>query len=264
MAKQLLFDDRSAGSSCKRGVKILADAVAVTMGPTGRNVIIDKSFGNPLVTKDGVTVSKEVELEDPYEHMGAKLVNEVASKTSDIAGDGTTTATVLARAIYDEGLRSITLGSNPMIVRKGIDKAAEAAIAALQAMSKPVESKEEIAQVGAISANNDQAIGSLIADAMERVGRDGVITVEEGKANATTLEFVEGMQFDKGYISPYFVTTPASMTCVLENCLILIYEKKISSLRDFVPVLEKVAQSGRPLLVIAEDVESEALTAARR
>ena len=260
VAKQLLFDDR-ARIKLQRGVKILADAVAVTMGPTGRNVIIDKSFGNPLVTKDGVTVSKEVELEDPIEHMGAKLVNEVASKTSDIAGDGTTTATVLARAIYDEGLRSITLGSNPMIVRRGIDKAVEAAIAAFRRPSKPVESKEEIAQVGAISANNDQAIGNLIADAMERVGRDGVITVEEGKGGATTLEFAEGMQFDKGYISPYFVTTPANMTCVLENCLILIYEKKISSLRDFVPVLEKVAQSGKPLLVIAEDVEGEALTA---
>ena len=260
MAKQLLFDDR-ARIKLQRGVKILADAVAVTMGPTGRNVIIDKSFGNPVVTKDGVTVSKEVELEDPYEHMGAKLVNEVASKTSDVAGDGTTTATVLARAIYDEGLRSISLGSNPMVVRRGIEKAVEAAIEHITNASKPVESKAEIAQVGAISANNDQKIGDLIAEAMERVGRDGVITVEEGKGNDTTLEFAEGMQFDKGYISPYFVNNPQNMTCVLENSLILIYEKKISSLRDFVPLLEKVAHSGRPLLVIAEDVEGEALTA---
>ena len=260
MAKQLLFDDR-ARIKLQRGVKILADAVAVTMGPTGRNVIIDKSFGNPLVTKDGVTVSKEVELEDPYEHMGAKLVNEVASKTSDIAGDGTTTATVLARAIYDEGLRSVSLGSNPMVIRRGIDKAVEAAIDHIQKAAKPVGSKAEIAQVGAISANNDHTIGNLIADAMERVGRDGVITVEEGKGGSTTLEFAEGMQFDKGYISPYFVTNPQNMTAVLENGLILIYEKKISSLRDFVPVLEKVAHSGKPLLVIAEDVDAEALTA---
>ncbi len=260
MAKQLLFDDR-ARIKLQRGVKILADAVAVTMGPTGRNVIIDKSFGNPLVTKDGVTVSKEVELDDPYEHMGAKLVNEVASKTSDVAGDGTTTATVLARAIYDEGLRSISLGSNPMVVRRGIEKAVAAAIEHITKASKPVESKAEIAQVGAISANNDQKIGDLIAEAMERVGRDGVITVEEGKGNDTTLEFAEGMQFDKGYISPYFVNNPQNMTCVLENSLILIYEKKISSLRDFVPLLEKVAHSGRPLVVIAEDVEGEALTA---
>jgi chaperonin GroEL len=260
VAKQLLFDDR-ARIKLQRGVKILADAVAVTMGPTGRNVIIDKSFGNPLVTKDGVTVSKEVELEDPYEHMGAKLVNEVASKTSDVAGDGTTTATVLARAIYDEGLRSITLGSNPMVVRKGIEKAVEAAVAHIQKSSKPVSSKAEIAQVGAISANNDQSIGNLIADAMERVGRDGVITVEEGKGGSTTLEFAEGMQFDKGYISPYFVNHTQNMTCVLESCYILIYEKKVASLRDFVPLLEKVAHSGKPLLVIAEDIEGEALTA---
>jgi chaperonin GroEL len=260
VAKQLLFDDR-ARIKLQRGVKILADAVAVTMGPTGRNVIIDKSFGNPVITKDGVTVSKEVELDDPYEHMGAKLVNEVASKTSDIAGDGTTTATVLARAIYDEGLRNISLGSNPMVVRRGIEKAVEAAVNFLNKSAKPVESKAEIAQVGSISANNDQSIGNLIADAMERVGRDGVITVEEGKGGGTTLEFAEGMQFDKGYISPYFVTSPQNMTCVLENCLILIFEKKISNLRDFVPLLEKVAHSGKPLLVIAEDVEAEALTA---
>lgn len=260
MAKQLLFEDR-ARLKLKRGVDILADAVAVTMGPTGRNVIIDKSFGNPVVTKDGVTVSKEVELEDPYEHMGAKLVNEVAQKTSDIAGDGTTTATVLARAIYEEGLRSLTLGANPMVVRRGIEKAVEAALETLAEMAKPVESKEQIAQVGAISANNDRKIGDLIADAMEKVGRDGVITVEEGKANETTLELADGLQFDKGFLSPYFVTNPETMSADLEDCFLLIYEKKISSLRDLVPILEKVAQTGRPLMIIAEDVEGEALTA---
>ncbi|MCH7686368.1 MAG: chaperonin GroEL [Planctomycetes bacterium] len=260
MAKQLLFEDR-ARIKMQRGVKTLADAVAVTMGPTGRNVIIDKSFGNPVVTKDGVTVSKEVELEDPYENMGAKLVNEVATKTSDVAGDGTTTAIVLARAIYDEGLRSITLGSNPMVVRRGIEKSVDAALEFLEEMAKPVESKEEIAQVGAISANNDSKIGKKIADAMEKVGRDGVITVEEGKGNETTLDLADGMQFDKGYISPYFVTNPEEMTAVLEDCYILIHEKKVSSLREFVPLLEKVSQSGKPLLIIAEDVDGEALTA---
>ncbi len=260
MAKQLLFEDR-ARIKLQRGVEILADAVAVTMGPTGRNVIIDKSFGNPVVTKDGVTVSKEVELEDPFEHMGAKLVNEVAQKTSDKAGDGTTTAIVLARAIYDEGLRSITLGANPMVVRRGIEKAIDAAIEHLVDAAKPVESKEEIAQVGAISANNDDEIGALIADAMEKVGRDGVITVEEGKANETTLDLADGMQFEKGYISPYFVTNPDEMKAVLEDCYVLIHEKKTSSLRDLVPILEKVSQTGKPLLIIAEDVDGEALTA---
>ena len=260
MPKQLLFDDR-ARLKLQRGVKQLADVVAVTMGPTGRNVIIDKNFGNPLVTKDGVTVSKEVELDDPYENMGAKLVNEVATKTSDIAGDGTTTATVLARAIYDEGLRSVSMGANPMVVRRGIEKAVEAAIAHLKTMVKPVTSKAEIAQVGSISANNDKAIGDLIADSMERVGRDGVITVEEGKGNSTTLTFAEGMQFDKGYISPYFVTSPADMKVILEDCYILMFEKKISSLRELLPLLEQVAQSGKPLLVVAEDVDGEALTA---
>jgi chaperonin GroEL len=260
VAKQLLFDDR-ARIKLLRGVETLAKAVAVTMGPTGRNVIIDKSFGNPVVTKDGVTVSKEVELEDPYEHMGAKLVNEVASKTSDTAGDGTTTATVLARAIYSEGLRSISLGANPTVVRKGIEIAVEAALKSIEKLARPVESKQQIAQVGAISANNDKAIGEMIANAMERVGRDGVITVEEGKGNSTTLEFSEGMQFDKGYISPYFVTQAEDMKCVLEDCLILLFEKKISSLRDFVPLLEKVARSGKQLLVVAEDVDGEALTA---
>ncbi len=260
MAKQLLFDDR-ARIKLQRGVDTLATAVAVTMGPTGRNVIIDKSFGNPVVTKDGVTVSKEVDLEDPFENMGAKLVNEVASKTSDVAGDGTTTATVLARAIYDEGLRSITLGANPTVVRRGIDRAVEAALQSIEQQAKPVESKQQIAQVGSISANSDKAIGNLIADAMERVGRDGVITVEEGKGNSTTLEFAEGMQFDKGYISPYFVTQAEDMKAVLEDCLILLFEKKISNLRELVPLLEKVARSGRQFLLVAEDVDSEALTA---
>lgn len=260
MAKQLLFDD-PARLKLQSGIETLAKAVAVTMGPTGRNVIIDKSFGNPLVTKDGVTVSKEVELEDPYEHMGAKLVNEVASKTSDLAGDGTTTATVLARAIFQEGLRSISLGANPTVVRRGIEKAVDAALESIQKLKKDVESKEEIASVGAISANNDQAIGDMLAEAMQKVGRDGVITVEEGKANDTTLDFAEGMQFDKGYVSPYFVTSPDDMKCVLEDCLILLFEKKISNLRELVPLLEKVAQSGKPLLIIAEDVDSEALTA---
>ncbi|MDA0808176.1 MAG: chaperonin GroEL [Planctomycetota bacterium] len=260
MPKQLLFDDR-ARLKMQKGVQTLADVVAVTMGPTGRNVIIDKSFGNPQVTKDGVTVSKEVELPDPYEHMGAKLVNEVASKTSDIAGDGTTTATVLARSIYNEGLRGITLGANPMIVRRGIEKAVDAALEYLRGMAKPVTDKEEIKQVGAISANNDNEVGQLIADAMESVGRDGVITVEEGKTSQTELTLAEGMQFDKGYISPYFITDSGSMTAVLENALILLHEKKISNLQQLVPVLEQVAQTGRPLLIVAEDVDGEALTA---
>ncbi|WP_417380877.1 chaperonin GroEL [Gimesia sp.] len=260
MAKQLLFEDR-ARTKLQKGVQTISDAVAITMGPTGRNVIIDKSFGNPLVTKDGVTVSKEVELEDPFENMGAKLVNEVATKTSDVAGDGTTTATVLARSIYQEGLRGLSLGANPMIVRRGIDKAVEAAVAAIEALAKPVTEKAEIAQVGAISANNDNVIGNLIADAVEKVGRDGVITVEEGKGNETTLSFADGMQFDKGYISPYFVTDTEGMKCILEDCYILIHESKISALRDLVPLLEKVSQTGKPLLIIAEDVEGEPLTA---
>jgi chaperonin GroEL len=260
VAKQLLFDDR-ARLKLAKGVRKLADAVAVTLGPTGRNVIIDKSFGNPLVTKDGVTVSKEIDLDDPFENMGAKLVNEVASKTSDIAGDGTTSATVLARAIYEEGLRSITLGANPTIVRRGIDKAVEAALEFFKATSKPVSSPDEIAQVGAISANNDRVVGDMLAEAMQKVGRDGVITVEEGKGASTTLKLAEGMQFDKGFISPYFVTDPAEMKAVLEDCYILLFEKKISSLRDLIPLLEKVAQTGKPLLIVAEDVDGEALTA---
>lgn len=259
MPKQLLFDD-PARLKLQKGVGMLADAVAVTMGPTGRNVIIDKNFGNPVVTKDGVTVSKEVDLDDPFENMGAKLVNEVASKTSDTAGDGTTSATVLARSIYEEGLRSINLGANPTIVRRGIDLAVEAALKFFAETAKPVSSKAEVAQVGAISANSDKSIGDLIADAMEKVGRDGVITVEEGKAAVTTLKLAEGMQFDKGFVSPYFVTDPAEMKCVLEDCYVLLYEKKISSLRDLVPVLEKVSRTGKPLLIVAEDLESEALT----
>ena len=259
MAKQLLFEDK-ARAKMLRGVGKLADAVAVTMGPTGFNVIIDKSFGGPTVTKDGVTVSKEIELEDPFENMGAKLVNEVASKTSDVAGDGTTTATVLARAIFREGSRMVAAGSNPMAVRRGIEKAAEAAIEHLRSMAKPVTSKEEIAQVGAISANNDPAIGELLADAVEKVGKDGVITVEEGKSTETTLELVEGMQFDKGYVSPYFINKPAEMTCVLDDVYVLLHEKKISSLHDLIPLLEQIAQAGKPLLIISEDVDGEALT----
>jgi chaperonin GroEL len=242
------------------GVDILARAVGTTLGPTGRNVILSKSFGGPAVTKDGVTVAKEIELPDPFENMGAKLVNVVASKTSDVAGDGTTTATVLARAIYREGLKSITAGANPTAIRRGIEKAVETAVTELTGkFSRPVSKKEEIAQVGSISANNDPAIGSMLADAVERVGRDGVITVEEGKTATTTLEFVEGMQFDKGYLSPYFVTDPATMEVVFEDALILLHEKKISGLREMIPLLEKVAQTGKPLLIVAEDVEGEAL-----
>ena len=259
-AKQLLFEDQARAKMLK-GVEKLADAVAVTMGPTGRNVIIAKSFGGPTVTKDGVTVSKEVDLEDRFENMGAKLVNEVASKTSDIAGDGTTTATVLARAIFKEGCRVIAAGSNPMAIRRGIDKATEAAVEHLKSMSKKVSGKAEVAQVGSISANSDKEIGDLLADALEKVGKDGVITVEEGKSMETTVKFVDGMQFDKGFISPYFINRPAEMDCHLEDALILIHEKKISNLRELVPILEKVAQSGKPLLIIAEDIEGEALTA---
>ena len=259
MAKQLLFEDH-ARSKMMQGVNKLADAVAVTMGPTGRNVIIDKSFGGPTVTKDGVTVSKEVELEDRFENMGAKLVNEVASKTSDIAGDGTTTATVLARAIFKEGIRNVVAGSNPTAIRHGIERAVKAAEATLLEMAKRVSSKDEITHVGAISANNDMAIGEELANALEKVGKDGVITVEEGKTRDTTVEFVDGMQFDKGYISPYFINRPGEMECVLEDALLLIHEKKISNLRDLVPILEKVSQTGKPLLIIAEDIEGDALT----
>lgn len=259
MAKQLLFED-NARSRLLRGVSKLADAVAVTMGPTGRNVIIDKSFGGPTVTKDGVTVAKEIELEDRFENMGARLVVEVAQKTSDLAGDGTTTATVLARSIYREGLRNIVAGSNPMAVRRGIEKAVAAAESKLLSIAKPVSSKEEVAQVGAISANSDNEVGNLLADALERVGKDGVITVEEGKTTETTVDFVDGMQFDKGYVSPYFINRPAEMDCVMEDAYILIHEKKISNLQALVPVLEKVGNTGKPLMIIAEDVDAEALT----
>jgi chaperonin GroEL len=259
VAKQLLFEDH-ARNRMLRGVEKLADAVAVTLGPTGRNVILDKSYGGPTVTKDGVTVSKEIELEDRFENMGAKLVNEVASKTSDVAGDGTTTATVLARAIYREGLRNIAAGSNPAAIRRGIDRAVDAAVDHLYSMAKAVTKNEEIANVAAISANNDKVIGNLLAEAMEKVGKDGVITVEEGKTAETTYEVVEGMQFDKGYLSPYFINRVETMDCLLEAPYILIHEKKISNLRDLIPILEKVSRAGRPLLIIAEDVEGEALT----
>ena len=259
MAKQLLFEDH-ARARMLAGVDKLANAVAITMGPTGRNVIIDKSFGGPTVTKDGVTVAKEIELEDRFENMGAKLVIEVAQKTSDLAGDGTTTATVLARAIFKEGLRNIVAGSNPTAIRRGIDKAVEAATARLIEMGRPVTGKEQVANVGAISANSDHKIGKLLADALERVGKDGVITVEEGKSRDTEVEYVDGMQFDKGYISPYFITDSGSMEAVLENALILLFEKKVSNIRELVPLLEKTAQTGQPLLIISEDVDAEALT----
>ncbi len=254
-----MFEDH-ARARMLQGVEKLANAVAVTMGPRGHNVIIDKSFGGPTVTKDGVTVAKEIELEDRFENMGAKLVAEVAQKTSDLAGDGTTTATVLARAIFKEGLRNIVAGSNPTAVRRGIDKAVDAAVEKLIELGTPVSDRKQVAHVGAISANNDMEIGELLAEALERVGKDGVITVEEGKSAETKVEYVDGMQFDKGFISPYFINDPATMTCTFEDALVLLYEKKISNIADLVPVLEKVAQSGRPLLIIAEDVDAEALT----
>src|SRR5947209_2475793 len=258
MAKQLLYTD-DARKKLFQGAEKLAHAVGITLGPTGRNVIIDKSFGGPTVTKDGVTVSKEIDLADPFENMGAKLVNAVAQKTSDIAGDGTTTATILALAIYQEGLRVITAGANPMAVKRGIDKGVAAATGKLEQMTKRLTKKEEMQQVAAISANNDPTIGKLMADAFEKVGKDGVITVEEGKTSTTELEFVEGMQFDKGYISPYFAINNPDLKVEFEDALILIYEKKISSVRDLLPILQKVAESRKPLLIIAEDVESEAL-----
>jgi chaperonin GroEL len=260
MAKQLLYTD-DARKKLLAGADKLARAVGITLGPTGRNVILDKSFGGPTVTKDGVTVSKEIDLADPFENMGAKLVNAVAQKTSDVAGDGTTTATILALAIYQEGLRAVTAGANPMAVKRGIDRAVEAAVGSLEGLTKKLSKKEEMEQVAGISANNDPTIGKLMADAFEKVGKDGVITVEEGKTSETTLDFVEGMQFDKGYISPYFVTNPQEMKAELEDCYILIYEKKLSNVRDMLPLLEKAAQAGKPLLIIAEDVESEALAA---
>jgi len=259
VAKQLLFDDQ-ARQRMLQGINKLSDAVAITMGPTGRNVIINKSFGGPAVTKDGVTVAKEIELEDRFENMGARLVAEVAQKTSDLAGDGTTTATVLARAIFKEGLRNVVAGSNPQALRRGIDRAVQAVAEHLESMSKKVSNKDEVANVGAISANNDRQIGELLAEALHRVGQDGVITVEEGKSRETKVEYVDGMQFDKGYISPYFINKPAEMKCDFDNPYVLIYEKKISNIRDLVPILERVGQTGRPLLIIAEDVDAEALT----
>ena len=257
-AKRIIFD-QEARESVRRGVRQLARAVKVTLGPRGRNVVIEKSFGSPTVTKDGVTVAKEVKLADANEDMGAQLVKEVASKTSDIAGDGTTTATVLAEAIFEEGLRNVAAGASPIEIKRGIDLAVEAVIAELEKNSVPVKGKTEIAQVGAIASNNDAEIGGQIADAMEKVGKDGVITVEEGKSLKTEVEWVEGMQFDRGYLSPYFVTNPESMETVLEEPFILIHEKKIGNIKDLIPVLEKIAKAGKPLLVIAEDVEGEAL-----
>ncbi|HEU4905815.1 MAG TPA: chaperonin GroEL [Solirubrobacterales bacterium] len=257
MAKQITYGDDSR-QKILRGVSRLADAVKVTLGPKGRNVVLDKKFGAPLITKDGVTVAKEIELKEPLENMGAQMVKEVASKTSDVAGDGTTTATVLAQAIYREGSKNVTAGANPMDLKRGIEKAVAAAIGELERLSKPVKGRM-IAQVGTISANNDEKIGRIIADAMEKVGKDGVITVEEARSMDTSLEVVEGMQFDRGYLSPYFVTDPERMECVLENALVLIHEKKISNLKDLLPVLEQVAKLGQPLLIIAEDLDGEAL-----
>ncbi len=257
-AKQLIFDE-AARNAILRGVSMLADAVKATLGPKGRNAILDKKFGAPTITKDGVTVAKEIELRDPWENMGAQLVREVASKTSDVAGDGTTTATVLAHALYREGIKNVAAGANPMDLKRGIDKAVEIIIEELKKLSKPVQEKKEIAQVGTISANNDASIGELIAEAMDKVGKDGVITVEEAKSMQTTLDIVEGMQFDRGYISPYFITDPERMECILEDVFILIHEKKISSMKDLLPILEQIAKMGKPLLIIAEEVEGEAL-----
>ena len=257
MANQITYGDASR-QAILRGVNSLADAVKVTLGPRGRNVILGKAYGSPTITKDGVTVAKEIDLKDPIENMGAQMVKEVASKTSDVAGDGTTTATVLAQAIYREGAKNVTAGANPMAIKRGLEKAVAAMTAELRRMSKPVTGPM-IAQVGTISANHDEAIGQIIADAMAKVGKDGVLTVEESKTLETSLEFVEGMQFDRGYLSPYFVTDPERMEVVLENPVILIHERKISSMKDLLPVLELVAKAGRPLLIVAEDIEGEAL-----
>ena len=257
-AKELQFSI-DARARLKRGVDALAEAVKITLGPKGRNVVIDKKFGSPTITKDGVTVAKEIELSDPVENMGAQMVKEVATKTSDLAGDGTTTATVLAQAIFREGLKNVTAGANPMELKRGIEKAVEAVVEQLKTLSVPSAGKKEIAQVGTISANNDKEIGNLIAEAMEKVGKDGVITVEEAKGLETTLETVDGIQFDRGYLSPYFVTDPEKMETVLEDAYLLIHDKKISSMKELLPILEKVAQGGKPLLIIAEDVEGEAL-----
>src|SRR5512138_781767 len=257
-AKEIVFDQR-ARELILKGVNTLADAVKVTLGPKGRNVVIEKSFGSPLITKDGVTVAKEIELDNKFENMGAQMVKEVASKTSDVAGDGTTTATVLAQAIYREGARLVAAGHNPMDIKRGIDKAVEAVVAQLKKIAKPTQGKKDIAQVGTISANGDTTIGNIIADAMEKVGKEGVITVEEAKGLETTLDIVEGMQFDRGYLSPYFVTDADRMEAILEDAYILINEKKISNMKDLLPLLEQVAKSGKPLLILAEDVDGEAL-----
>jgi chaperonin GroEL len=259
MASKKVAYDSEAREAIRRGVKQLAKAVKVTLGPCGRNVVIEKSFGSPTVTKDGVTVAKEIELEDAYENMGAQMVKEVASKTSNVAGDGTTTATILAEAIFDEGLKNVTAGANSMDIRRGIDKAVDAVVEELKKMSIKVESGKQIAQVATCAANQDKEIGEQISEAMQKVGKDGVITVEEGKSLETTVELVEGMQFDRGYVSPHFVTDPASMSVVLEKPYILLYEKKLSSAKDMIPILEKVAKSGRPMMIIAEDIDGEAL-----
>ena len=258
MAKMMAFD-QEAREAMRRGVAKLARAVKVTLGPKGRNVILQKSFGSPTVTKDGVTVAKEIDLEDVYENMGARMVREVASKTSDVAGDGTTTATVLAEAVFNEGLRAVVSGVNPVQMKAGIEKAVEEITGKLKEMSIPIKGKKEMAQVGSIASNNDREIGDLLAEAMEKVGKDGVITVDEGKSLQTEVEWVEGMQFDRGYLSPYFVTDPQQMQCVLEDCYILVYEKKISTVKDIVPLLEAVVNSGKPLLIISEEVDGEAL-----
>ena len=261
MPAKMICYGAQAREKMLKGVNVLADAVKVTLGPKGRNVVLEKSFGAPTVTKDGVTVAKEMQLEDKFENMGAQMVKEVASKTSDVAGDGTTTATVLAQAIYGEGQKLVAAGTNPMALKRGLDKGVAAVVEALKKMSKPIKSKSEIVQVGSISANNDEMVGKLISEAMDKVGKEGVITVEEAKSMETTLEVVEGMQFDRGYVSPYFITDPEKMTAHLEDAYLLIYEKKISSMKDMVPILESVAQSGKPLLILAEDVEGEALAA---
>jgi chaperonin GroEL len=258
MPKQILFSDEGR-AALLRGINIMASAVKATMGPKGRNVVIDKKYGSPTITKDGVTVAKEIELKDPYENMGAQMIKEVASKTSDMAGDGTTTATVLAQAIVREGLKNVTAGANPMGLKRGIDKAVDVVVEDLKRMSKSTKDKKEIAQVATIASNNDKTIGTLVAEAMEKVGKDGVITVEESKSAETALDVVEGMQFDRGYLSPYFVTDPERMECVLEDAVILIYEKKLSVMKDMLPLLEQVARAGKPFLIVAEDVEGEAL-----
>src|SRR2546427_605748 len=258
MAKQLLFNEE-ARAALLRGVNIMAHAVKVTLGPKGRNVVIDKKFGSPTITKDGVTVAKEVELKDPSKNLGAQMIKEVAAKTSDVAGDGTTTATVLAQAIFRGGLKNVTAGANPMALKRGIEQAVDMVVEELEHMSKATKDKKEIAQVATIASNNDKTIGNLIAEAMEKVGKDGVITVEEAKAIETTLEVVEGMQFDRGYLSPYFVTNPERMEVVLEDALVLIHEKKLSVMKDMLPLLEQVARAGKPFLIIAEELEGEAL-----